>query len=126
MHHLCEIWSAEESSRMDLSDVQQKFLLKVADVLENGDHTSEELHDECTSYWRTWKWNPKKHSSYLQNYHGRKQAQSSFIRTMLDKDFVIKRFVWKLISFLNLIIAFEFLVKLWINKNFKFNKSFET
>lgn len=80
--------------RMDLSDAQQKFLLKVADVLENGEHTPEELHDEMYLILKDLEMKPQKaFQAIYKIITGRKQGPraASFVLS-LDQDFVVKRF----------------------------------
>ena len=80
--------------KVEINDKQKIFLLKVAEVLENRDYNSQELHDRNVHHTkRTWIKTTKSFPSHIQNDNWEKQGPraTSFVLS-LDKDFVIKRF----------------------------------
>ncbi|NYB50947.1 MAG: lysine--tRNA ligase [Methanobacteriaceae archaeon] len=84
----------EELPKVEINDKQQSFLLRVADVLEKSDHTSQELHDEMYLILKDLGLKPQKaFQAIYKVIIGKKQGPraASFVLS-LDKDFVIKRF----------------------------------
>lgn len=84
----------KEMPKVDLSDPQKEFLLKVADALEMGDYSPEELHEEMYTILNDVGLKPQKaFQAIYKLIIGKKQGPraASFVQS-LDKDFVIKRF----------------------------------
>lgn len=80
--------------KVDINEKQEEFLLKVADILENGDYNSQELHDEMYIILKELGLKPPKaFQAIYKMIIGKKQGPraASFVLS-LDKDFVIKRF----------------------------------
>lgn len=80
--------------KVDINEKQEEFLLKVADILENGDYNSQELHDEMYTILKELGLKPPKaFQAIYKMIIGKKQGPraASFVLS-LDKDFVIKRF----------------------------------
>ncbi len=80
--------------KVEINEKQETFLLKVADVLENGDYSSQELHDEMYTILKELGLKPPKaFQAIYKMIIGQKQGPraASFVLS-LDKDFVIKRF----------------------------------
>jgi lysyl-tRNA synthetase, class I len=83
-----------ELPKVELNDSQKEFLLKVADLLENGDYNSEELHDALYLIIHDLDIKPQKaFQAIYKVITGKKQGPraASFVLS-LDKDVVIKRF----------------------------------
>ena len=84
----------KEMPEVELSDSQKKFLLKVANTLEIGDYSPEELHEEMYTTLNSVGLKPQKaFQAVYKLIIGKKQGPraASFVLS-LDKDFVIKRF----------------------------------
>jgi len=84
----------KELPQVDLTDAQQEFLLKVAELLEEKDYTSEELHDEMYLILKNLDMKPQKaFQAIYKTIIGKKQGPraASFLLS-LDKDFVTRRF----------------------------------
>lgn len=80
--------------RIEISDVQKEFLLKVADLLENGDYNPEEFHDAMYVIIHDLDMKPQKaFQAIYKVITGKKQGPraASFVLS-LDKDLVIRRF----------------------------------
>jgi lysyl-tRNA synthetase class 1 len=80
--------------KVEINEKQELFLLKVADILENGDYNSQELHDEMYTILKELGLKPQKaFQAIYKMIIGKKQGPraASFVLS-LDKDFVIKRF----------------------------------
>ncbi len=80
--------------KVEINEKQEEFLLKVADILENGDYNSQELHDEMYIILKELGLKPPKaFQAIYKMIIGKKQGPraASFVLS-LDKDFVIKRF----------------------------------
>jgi lysyl-tRNA synthetase class 1 len=80
--------------RVEINDLQKEFLLKVADLLENGNYNPQELHDAMYIIIHELDMKPQK--AFMAIYKvitGKKQGPraASFVLS-LDKDLVIKRF----------------------------------
>ena len=83
-----------ELPMVELNDLQKEFLLNVADLLENGDYNSEELHDALYLIIHDLDIKPQKaFQAIYKVITGKKQGPraASFVLS-LDKDVVIKRF----------------------------------
>ncbi len=83
-----------EIPKVEISDEQKLFLLKVADLLENGKFTSEEFHDAMYLIIHDLDMKPPKaFQAIYKVITGKKQGPraASFVLS-LDKDLVIKRF----------------------------------
>lgn len=79
---------------VEISDLQKEFLLKVADLLENGKYNPEELHDAMYLIIHDLDMKPQKaFQTIYKVITGKKQGPraASFVLS-LDKDLVIKRF----------------------------------
>ncbi|OPY24904.1 MAG: Lysine--tRNA ligase [Methanobacterium sp. PtaU1.Bin242] len=84
----------KELTPVDLTETQQEFLLKVAELLEKGDYTPEELQDEMYLILKNLDMKPQKaFQAIYKTIIGKKQGPraASFLLS-LDKDFVIRRF----------------------------------
>jgi lysyl-tRNA synthetase class 1 len=84
----------EEIPKVDLSQSQQEFLLKVAGILEERDYTPKELHDEMYLILKDLELKPQKAFQAIYKVMiGQKQGPraASFVLS-LDKDRVVKRF----------------------------------
>lgn len=84
----------KELPSVDLTDAQQEFLLKVAEILESREHTPEQLHDEMYLILKDLGMKPQKaFQAIYKTIIGKKQGPraASFVLS-LDKDFVIRRF----------------------------------
>jgi len=84
----------EKMPKVEINDKQKIFLLKVAEVLENRDYNSQELHDEMYTILKELGLKPQKaFQAIYKIIIGKKQGPraASFVLS-LDKDFVIKRF----------------------------------
>jgi lysyl-tRNA synthetase class 1 len=80
--------------RVELSDLQKEFLLKVADLLENGSYNPEEFHDAMYLIIHDLDMKPQKaFQAIYKVFTGKKQGPraASFVLS-LDKDLVISRF----------------------------------
>ena len=80
--------------KVEINEKQEAFLLQVADILEKGDYTSQELHDEMYIILKELGLKPPKaFQAIYKMIIGKKQGPraASFVLS-LDKDFVIKRF----------------------------------
>jgi lysyl-tRNA synthetase class 1 len=79
---------------VEISDLQNKFLLKVADLLENGKYNPEELHDAMYLIIHDLDMKPQKaFQAIYKVITGKKQGPraASFVLS-LDQDLVIRRF----------------------------------
>lgn len=84
----------EKIPDVSLSEDQREFLLKVADLIEKGEFSPEELHDEMYVLLRQLDLKPQKaFQAIYKVIIGKKQGPraASFVLS-LDKDFVVKRF----------------------------------
>jgi lysyl-tRNA synthetase, class I len=84
----------KELPEVEINDKQSVFLLKVAEILEEKDYTSEELHDEMYHILKKLGLKPQKaFQAIYKVIIGKKQGPraASFVLS-LDKDFVIRRF----------------------------------
>lgn len=84
----------ENIPKIELSESQNEFLFKVADVLENNDYNPEDLHEEMYKILEDLGLKPQKaFQAIYKVIIGKKQGPraASFVLS-LDKDFVIKRF----------------------------------
>jgi lysyl-tRNA synthetase class 1 len=84
----------KELPEVEINDKQSVFLLKVAEILEEKDYTSEELHDEMYHILKELGLKPQKaFQAIYKVIIGKKQGPraASFVLS-LDKDFVIRRF----------------------------------
>jgi lysyl-tRNA synthetase class 1 len=87
----------KEIPKVQLTNPQSEFLLKVADLLEKADFTPEELHEEMYTILNEQDMKPNKaFQAIYKTIIGKKQGPraASFILS-LDKDFVINRFRMK-------------------------------
>lgn len=87
----------KEIPSVQLSEPQNEFLLKVADLLENRDFTPEQLHEEMYNILNELGMKPNKaFQAIYKIVIGKKQGPraASFILS-LDKDFVVNRFRMK-------------------------------
>jgi lysyl-tRNA synthetase class 1 len=83
----------EKLPKVEITDNQSDFLLKVADTLENSDYTPEELHDEMYLILKNIGIKPQKaFQAIYKMVLGQKQGPraASFLLS-LDQDFLIKR-----------------------------------
>jgi lysyl-tRNA synthetase class 1 len=82
----------KELPQVELNEKQEAFLLKVADLLETSDYTSQELHDEMYLILKDLGLKPQKaFQAIYKIIIGKKQGPraASFVLS-LDKDFVIQ------------------------------------
>jgi lysyl-tRNA synthetase class 1 len=87
----------KELPMVQLTEPQNEFLLKLADILENRDFTPEELHEEMYTILNEQDMKPNKaFQAIYKIIIGKKQGPraASFVLS-LDKDFVINRFRMK-------------------------------
>jgi lysyl-tRNA synthetase, class I len=80
--------------KVEINDLQKEFLLKVAELLETGDYSSEEFHDAMYTIIHDLDIKPQKaFQAIYKVITGKKQGPraASFVLS-LDKDIVIKRF----------------------------------
>ena len=80
--------------RVEISDVQKEFLLKVSDLLEKGEYNPEEFHDAMYLIIHDLDMKPQKaFQAIYKVITGKKQGPraASFVLS-LDKDLVIRRF----------------------------------
>ncbi|MGB8232604.1 MAG: lysine--tRNA ligase, partial [Methanobacterium sp.] len=80
--------------RVEINDLQKDFLLKVAELLENGDYNPEELHNAMYTVIHDLDIKPQKaFQAIYKVMTGKKQGPraASFVLS-IDKDLVIKRF----------------------------------
>lgn len=84
----------EKLPRVEINDLQKDFLLKVAELLENGDYNPEELHNAMYTVIHDLDIKPQKaFQAIYKVMTGKKQGPraASFVLS-IDKDLVIKRF----------------------------------
>ena len=84
----------KELPNVQLNEVQQEFLAKLADLMESGEFTPEELHEEMYTILNELGIKPQKaFQAIYKTVIGKKQGPraASFILS-LNKDFVINRF----------------------------------
>ncbi len=84
----------ETLPEVQLNEMQEVFLLQVADLLEKNDYNSQELHDQMYLILKELGLKPQKaFQAIYKVIIGKKQGPraASFVLS-LDKDFVIKRF----------------------------------
>jgi lysyl-tRNA synthetase class 1 len=83
----------EKLPKLEITEYQSEFLIKVADILEKKDYTPEELHDEMYLILKEMGLKPQKaFQAIYKMVLGQKQGPraASFLLS-LDKDFLIKR-----------------------------------